>query len=71
MIGGFNQNYMKKYFVFFMITLIYFIVFVFVLLLSILLLRFSKVPKLIKRLGEITDDCENFIFKNGDLPKYD
>ena len=59
---------MRKHIYFLLITITYFITFLFTLTFAILLFRFKKIPKIIKSLGNVTDEAKDVIYNNKELP---
>ena len=59
---------MRKHIYFLLITITYFITFLFTLTFAILLFRFKKIPKIIKSLGNVTDEAKDVIYNNKEIP---
>ena len=59
---------MIKHIHFLTITIIYFIIFLLGISFSIVFLRFSKIPKIIKALGRITEEAKGVIYRNKEIP---
>ncbi len=59
---------MTKHISFLIITIIYFITFLFGILLSIIFLTFGKIPKLVQSLGRVTEEAKDILYRNKEIP---
>ena len=59
---------MTKHIYFLIITIIYFITFLFGILLSIIFFRFGKIPKLVQSLGMVTEEAKDILYRNKEIP---